>query len=474
LHQSNKLKSLKNLRNISFRRSLNAIIILIVTIVALCIGAYFIFDENKELKEQLSDLEKHSRDKQEAVLKHEVNRVIDYINHKRKNAKEVPDNLLQNQILTYIESVRFKRGGYVFINTFQGKALIFDGQIIQGDKYINDMTDPDGKRIYDLELEAAQNPEGGFMDYKFKPLGSEGPEQSKISYMKGYKDWQWIIGAGFYLEDLNKEIAKLKEAYSSKLQNELLISLVSLIVLCFLLILFGQHFTKTIYLELNSFREFFSKFPEQNNSMDESSFIFTEFASLAVDANKMAEAKKKAEQKLKISEENYKSLIEQAADAILKGGMKGNLLEVNAAASYLTGYSRNELLNMNIADLFTSQMLKQKPLRYDKLNLGQSVIVERDIVTKNDKEIPVEMNSRKMAGDFYISIIRDISERKKVEEELHQHRNHLEELVKERTSELEDKNKELERFNDLFVGREFRIKELKQKIKSLETEIREN
>lgn len=67
-----------------------------------------------------------------------------------------------------------------------------------------------------------------------------------------------------------------------------------------------------------------------------------------------------------------------------------------------------------------------------------------------------------------IETLRDITIRKKAEEELTKHREHLEELVKERTKELEEKNKKLEEFNELFAGREFRIKELKDKVKELE------
>ena len=62
----------------------------------------------------------------------------------------------------------------------------------------------------------------------------------------------------------------------------------------------------------------------------------------------------------------------------------------------------------------------------------------------------------------------DISERKMADSELKKYREHLENIVKERTAELEEKNAELERFNKLFIDREFRIKELRDKVKKLE------
>ena len=67
-----------------------------------------------------------------------------------------------------------------------------------------------------------------------------------------------------------------------------------------------------------------------------------------------------------------------------------------------------------------------------------------------------------------ISMQRDITERKRAEEELKRYQDNLEELIKERATELEEKTAKLERLNKLFVGRELRMKELKEKIKEQE------
>lgn len=90
----------------------------------------------------------------------------------------------------------------------------------------------------------------------------------------------------------------------------------------------------------------------------------------------------------------------------------------------------------------------------------------------NEIWIDVALTYLPSAGpDILYTVWRDISDRKKAEQELENHRINLEKLVEERTVELKEKNDKLQNFHDLFVGREFRIKELRDKVKELETKL---
>jgi PAS domain S-box-containing protein len=126
--------------------------------------------------------------------------------------------------------------------------------------------------------------------------------------------------------------------------------------------------------------------------------------------------RKKAEKALKESEQKYRELIEQAADAIFLADKKTNFIDVNNSACKLLGYSREELLIMKVADIYDPEELKKHPLRWDLLLTRKAILGERKLKKKDGTEIFVEMNSKLLDNGIFQSIIRDITERKKSEE----------------------------------------------------------
>ncbi|NTW24703.1 MAG: PAS domain S-box protein [Lentimicrobium sp.] len=138
--------------------------------------------------------------------------------------------------------------------------------------------------------------------------------------------------------------------------------------------------------------------------------------------------RKKSENALRLSEEKFRVLLELASDAFFQGNTRGDFVTVNNKAVELTGYSREELLNMNINGLFEPDTLKNKPLNYQKLNLGEVLRNERRLKCKDGSLLEVEMQSKAMPDGTYQSFFRDITERKKAEVELERQRRFFEQM----------------------------------------------
>jgi len=122
--------------------------------------------------------------------------------------------------------------------------------------------------------------------------------------------------------------------------------------------------------------------------------------------------------KLQKSEEKYRSLIEQASDAIYTLDKEGRFTEVNNSMLNMVGFSREELLAMNISDLIDPEQLKIDPLNYKRLPPDMSRIRERKFINKDGSFTETELNVQKFSDGRMLSIARDITLRKAMEAEL--------------------------------------------------------
>lgn len=109
-----------------------------------------------------------------------------------------------------------------------------------------------------------------------------------------------------------------------------------------------------------------------------------------------------------------------------------------------------------------------KDCKSGKLKPKKPVLEEEEVIYKIYNERLVKKLEHKM-----LELEKEILKRKQVEEEIKKQNENLDKLVKERTKELEEKNTELEHYKKLFVDREFRMKELREKVEELEKKLSE-
>jgi PAS domain S-box-containing protein len=133
----------------------------------------------------------------------------------------------------------------------------------------------------------------------------------------------------------------------------------------------------------------------------------------------------KAEKKLRESETRYRTLVETSPDAISLCDLKGNFEMVNKQAVELLGYSEKELKN-NVKSIFRllprDELNKAKENAKSNLETGIARNAEFSIISKYGEKIPVEISTSLIKDDhgkpkYFLEIVRDIRERKKVEKE---------------------------------------------------------
>lgn len=129
------------------------------------------------------------------------------------------------------------------------------------------------------------------------------------------------------------------------------------------------------------------------------------------------------EEALRASQARYVSLFDAIADAVfvhatLEDGAPGKFLEVNEVACRQTGYSHDELLNMTPVQLDAPDSGVDLAPISKRLLAGEHVVFEQVHLAKDGQRIPVEIHAHLFmlnGSQTVISLVRDITERKKAE-----------------------------------------------------------
>jgi PAS domain S-box-containing protein len=128
-----------------------------------------------------------------------------------------------------------------------------------------------------------------------------------------------------------------------------------------------------------------------------------------------------AEKELRESEERYRTVMEQAADAVFMHGETGRILDVNRKACQSLGYSREELLSKSVEDIDPEATQVGKHELWGKVLAGEQSTFESHQIRKDGSTFPVEVTLgpvRLLSGSVVLGIARDITERKRAEKAL--------------------------------------------------------
>ena len=117
------------------------------------------------------------------------------------------------------------------------------------------------------------------------------------------------------------------------------------------------------------------------------------------------------------AEERLASLVVQAPDGILVADVDGRYTAVNAAGCRMLGYSRAELLELTVSDVVPAEDLERLWAVREQLLKGAQLTSEWRVRRKDGSFLPVEVSANILPDGRWQAIIRDIRERKRLEEQ---------------------------------------------------------
>ncbi|WP_194438342.1 cache domain-containing protein [Vibrio fluminensis] len=200
------------------RLTINIILLSIVPlIIVVLIVASILFSQAKQL---LSDQVSLTRSNVMAVKKQELQQYVEMAVKSIEpyySDNTLTPELAQQIVVQKLSQLTYGKDGYFFAYTWKGDALVLPYQPDRIGKNWWGVEDVQGKKLLQ-ELINVSRQGGGFVDYLWQKPSAQEP-LPKLSYAISLDKWQWMIGTGVYLDDIERQISHMQNGFNQNIDK---------------------------------------------------------------------------------------------------------------------------------------------------------------------------------------------------------------------------------------------------------------
>lgn len=238
--------------------------------------------------------------------------------------------LIQEEVLNRVKSLEAGDDGYVFIGTYDGTLLTYP------DPGVNhyEAEDANGVKLIQELIHTAKTG-GGFVNYVMPKWGNETPGP-KTSYCVGIQDWEWFVGTGVYINEIEAIIDRQAVQMHDKIKYRIIIAFSILFLFLLLSFIFTKILSYKLAYNLRIFGEFFDKATHGFTVIPEDKVTFSEFRPIAQAANDMIEKNEITTKENNALSSYLSSIINSMPSILVAVNSEGNITQWNNMAEKIT------------------------------------------------------------------------------------------------------------------------------------------